>query len=276
VACTRLVPAPTPRSRGLATPRRVKDRAARARTPDRHGRRGRGAPRNARRTSTQIRYGRSGCSDQRAACGWDRPTRFRAITSLVQGRHPVAGGDRLRLLAEPAPPDRLLRPNLLLANSSWHPRVPMNTGTSQPLRTLRSGCLTRFGNTTWNTAQPRLWSGGHERVGAALGASAGRRPRDRPALARAVARRRRPSSARPRPGVGQGQRQAHRARGGHLAHGQRAQAGPLLPHPGRRGQPAAGDPRRRAARIGDQGAGAARRSRRWRGSGSSTASASAA
>jgi hypothetical protein len=82
--------------------------------PDRHGRRGRRAPRNAWPTSKEIRYGRSDCSDQRAACGRDRPTRFRAITPSVQGRHPVAGADRLRLLAERGPPDRLLRPTSCL------------------------------------------------------------------------------------------------------------------------------------------------------------------
>jgi hypothetical protein len=124
--------------------------------------------------------------------------------------------------------------DLLLANSSRAPRFPMNTGTSQRLRTIASGCLRRFGNTKGNTAQPRLWKCGDDRVGAAVGSPAGRRPWERPALARIVARRRGPPSASARAGVGQGQQQAHRARRDHLAYRQRAEARPFVSDAGRR------------------------------------------
>jgi hypothetical protein len=77
--------------------------------------------------------------------------------------------------------------DLLLANSSRPGRVPIDTGTSQRLRTLTSGCLRRFGNRTWNRAQPPLWRCGGELVDAPLRAPPGRRPRLGSTLARAVA-----------------------------------------------------------------------------------------
>jgi len=101
----------------------------------------------------------------------------------------------------------------------------MNTGTSQRLRTLTPGCLGRFGNRTWNRAQPRLWR-------SAMAATCVRRgicrlrPRDRSSLACAVARRRGPPSEDPRTRLDQGQRQTDPARRRCPAHRQRPETGP--------------------------------------------------